>query len=328
MFADLSKRFPVKERPFQLLGHPDCILHQPIADHPESKERLKVIMEGLLKLDPALALDFNIPKPTNISGLKIVHDRNYLMYLEEACLKQAEYFISRDNHISENSFAAILAAGGLSQALGKHMAEGGSGFALTRPPGHHAGRSSAEGFCFINNLAIALENIRQKHQDARFLVVDFDVHHGNGINNIYEHDENVFYFSMHGSPSHIYPGTGWDHENGQGKAQGNHLNITLNLGTSGELWLEKFNENLKAISEKCKPNFLLVSAGFDAHLDDPFSIMKVEDHHYEQCINSLIETAEKYCEKRMGLFLEGGYSLDVLGRIIPAIVSQLVKNYN
>jgi acetoin utilization deacetylase AcuC-like enzyme len=244
MFAELSKRFPSHNRPFCLLSHPDCLLHDPGLGHPENIQRLTAILRGLLELDSHVPLDMHIPAPAKISELSTVHSLNYLMYLEETCLKSESHFMSSDNSISELSLRSILASGGMALAAGAKLSKGGSCFCLTRPPGHHAGKEKAEGFCFINHVALAIEKIRIKHPFARFLIVDFDVHHGNGIDSIFREDERVFYFSLHGSPAHIYPGTGWEHEKGGGKNPESRLNITLDLHTSGEIWIEKFNTYL------------------------------------------------------------------------------------
>lgn len=328
MFAELSKRFPIKNRPFRLLGHPNCLLHDPGKMHPESIARLDAILRGLLKLDARLPLDMEIPAPANLMDLKIVHTKNYLMYLEETCLKSESHFMSRDNPLSEFSLDSILASGGMSLAAANHLLKGGSCFCLTRPPGHHAGKENSEGFCFINHVALAIEKIRLSQPMARFLIVDFDVHHGNGIDSIYREDDKVFYFSLHGTPAHVYPGTGWEQDTGGKENPGSRLNIPLDLHTSGEAWIEKLREHLAVAAKKTQPDFLLVSAGFDAHIQDPFGLMDLQDEHYSQCIQLLIQTSHQYCLDRMGLFLEGGYSMDVLSRVVPKVIAQLAMALN
>ncbi len=328
MFAELSKRFPIKNRHFRLLGHPNCLLHDPGKMHPESIPRLEAILRGLLQLDAQLPLDVEIPAPAKLMDLNIVHAKNYLLYLEEACLKSESHFMSRDNPLSEFSLDAILASGGMSLAAAKHLVNGGSCFCLTRPPGHHAGKENSEGFCFINHVALAIENIRLSQPMARFLIVDFDVHHGNGIDSIYREDDKVFYFSLHGTPAHVYPGTGWEQDTGGIENPESRLNIALDLHTSGEGWIKKFREHLAVAAEKSHPDFLLISAGFDAHIQDPFGLMDLQDEHYSQCIQLLLQASHQYCQDRMGLFLEGGYSMDVLSRVVPKVIAQLAVELN
>ena len=219
----------------------------------------------------------------------------------------------------------MLAAGGCALALAATLLDKGSGFALIRPPGHHASRKSAEGFCFINHVALAIETIRQKEPEATFLVVDFDVHHGNGIDFLYYADPRVFYYSLHGPPDHIFPNTGYVHETGRGAGKGYTRNISLPLGSSGEEWLRHFTVNLREFEGKTKPDYLLVSAGFDAHKDDPYGFMNVEDRHFLEAVGRLNAIAVEHCGGKIGFFLEGGYSATVLERLVPEVITLLAR---
>jgi acetoin utilization deacetylase AcuC-like enzyme len=203
------------------------------------------------------------------------------------------------------------------------ITQGGAGAALIRPPGLHAGKGNAEGCCFTNHLALTVESIRTTDPDARFLAVDFDVHFGNGISDIYCEDASVFYFSQHGPPAHIYPFSGQEEERGSGEGEGFTRNITLPLHADGNTWVNSFNENLHQIATEFQPNYLLVSAGFDAHREDPFSLMRVEDEHYISAARELKAVATTHCQGRMGMLLEGGYSTQVLQRLVPEFITEL-----
>jgi acetoin utilization deacetylase AcuC-like enzyme len=188
---DLEKKFPFQKEHFQVFYHPDCFLHLVGGDHPETPARLGSILRGCARLPRHLPVSFKVPAPARISELELVHEKDYLLELEACCLRLGSFFMSPDNHISLNTFRAVLAAGGCALALAETLLEKRAGFALIRPPGHHAGRKSAEGFCFINHVALAIETSRQKDPEAIFLVVDFDVHHGNGIDYLYDEDPGV-----------------------------------------------------------------------------------------------------------------------------------------
>jgi acetoin utilization deacetylase AcuC-like enzyme len=322
--TELEKRFPSRKEYFQVLYHPDCLLHEVGEWHPETPARLTSILLGCAGLPAHLPVSFQVPQPASMAQLELVHEREYLLSLEAGCLQSSpSSFMTPDNHISRNTFRAVLAAGGCALALGETLLAKGAGFALIRPPGHHAGRRSAEGFCFINHIALAIEAIRQKEPEAVFLVVDFDVHHGNGIDYIYYEDPKVFYYSLHGAPDHIYPHSGYLQETGKGAGLGFTRNITLSLECSGDDWLHHFEGNLRDIEQKIRPDYLLVGAGFDAHREDPFGVMNVEDRHFLAAVRQLKKVADDRCGGKVGFFLEGGYSTTVLERLVPQIIAAL-----
>lgn len=322
----LEKRFPFRKGCFQAFYHPDCLLHEVGEWHPETPARLSSILKGCAMLPLHLPVSFQISAPAKMSQLELVHAKVYLLSLEASCQQPDSPFMSPDNHISCNTFRAVLAAGGCALALAETLLGGCAGFALIRPPGHHAGKKSAEGFCFINHIALAIETIRQKDPAATFLVVDFDVHHGNGIDQIYCDDPKVFYYSLHGTPDHIYPHSGYVQETGRGAGIGYTRNITLPLESSGDDWLQHFKVNLSEVERKICPDYLLVGAGFDAHREDPFGVMNVEDRHFLEAVRLLKKTAADYCAGRAGFFLEGGYSTAVLERLVPEIIALLAAD--
>jgi acetoin utilization deacetylase AcuC-like enzyme len=255
-----------------------------------------------------------------------VHDQNYLMALESCILSGKSVFMSGDNYVCRDSLDAIRASAGMSRKLANTLIEGGAGFALTRPPGHHAGRAKAEGFCFVNNVAIAAHEIASKDAGARILIVDFDLHHGNGTDSFFCENSSVFYYSIHGAPQSIYPHTGYENEVGYGEGMGYTKNIPLPEGTPGDEWLKYFGIGLHSVAERFRAQYILVSAGFDAHEQDPFSFMKVQDEHYLKACLMLVELAKTQCAGRIGFLLEGGYSLDVMERLVPLCIETLSLN--
>lgn len=324
---DLAAKFPYNKDYFQLFTHPDCLLHRVGEDHPETPGRLTSVLQGCAALSEQLPISVQVPLPARMEQLERVHDRDYLLQLKICCIQRFPYFMSPDNHIGQNSFRAMLAAGGCALALADTLLAGGAGFALVRPPGHHAGRKTAEGFCFINHAALVIETIRLQEPDARFLVVDFDVHHGNGIDYLYTNDPQVYYYSLHGPPEHIYPNTGHVHEIGLGEGEGYTRNITLPLESSGDEWLRRFETSLRDFETRLQPDYLLVNAGFDAHREDPFGLMNTEDRHYLAVVELLQEIADEQCAGRIGLFLEGGYAMAVLQRLVPQIITHLALHH-
>ena len=323
----LQRKFPCREDYFQLFSHPYCLLHEVGPGHPETPARLARLLRGCAALPPELPLSFQVPPAAQPQQLQRVHAADYLAELEDYCRSGHPFFMSYDNHICGQTFTAVLGAGGCALALAETLLAGGAGFALVRPPGHHAGARRAEGFCFINHTALVIETIRLLQPLARFLAVDFDVHHGNGLDRLYYNDPQIFYYSLHGEPPHIFPNTGYAHEVGDGAARGCSCNVTLPLDCSGESWLQQFASHLGQVEKRFRADYLLVNAGFDAHRDDPLGPMAVEDRHYLAAIQQLQDLARRQCAGRIGLFLEGGYSLDVLQRLVPKAIEQLAINH-
>ena len=327
MVSELERLFPFNENKFQVYFNTDCLYHETYEDHPESPERLRRILKGCEQsLHADLALSFSCPEAMKLCEIAELHDQGYLLALESCIHSGKSSFMSPDNYICRDSLDAIRAAAGMSRELANTLVKGGAGFALTRPPGHHAGKAKAEGFCFVNNVAIAVNEIRSKDESAKVLIVDFDVHHGNGIYSFFREDSDVYYYSIHGTPEHIYPHTGYQNEVGHGAGQGFTKNITLAEGTSGDNWFEVFRSGLSEIAEQFKADTILVSAGFDAHEQDPFSFMCVQDEHYLKACQELQELAKQQCSGKIGFFLEGGYSLEVMERLVPRCIETLSLN--
>jgi acetoin utilization deacetylase AcuC-like enzyme len=189
-------------------------------------------------------------------------------------------------------------------------------FAAVRPPGHHAEPDAAMGFCLFGNVAIAARYIQQEYQVQRVAIVDFDVHHGNGTQACFEDDATVFFASLHQHPRTCYPGSGYAWETGTGQGRGYTLNIPLNPGADDAQYMEAVQSRLIPELDKFKPEVLLISAGFDAHAEDPLAEMELSEEGFEEMTRALSDVADRHCRGRVISALEGGYNLRALGRSV------------
>jgi acetoin utilization deacetylase AcuC-like enzyme len=195
-------------------------------------------------------------------------------------------------------------------------------FCAVRPPGHHAESSRAMGFCLFNNVAIGIRYAQEQHGLKRVAIFDWDVHHGNGTQEIFYEDPSVLYVSTHQYP--YYPGTGSASERGKGKGEGFTLNLPLSAGTDGKEYVKLFKEKIVPALQEFKPDILLISAGFDAHKDDPLAAIFLDESTYSEVTRMLAEFAEKCCQGRIVSVLEGGYDLQALPRCVEAHLQQLM----
>jgi acetoin utilization deacetylase AcuC-like enzyme len=231
---------------------------------------------------------------------------------------------SPDSPASADSYqVALNAVGGVQSAIDA-VIEGKirNAFCAIRPPGHHATKDKAMGFCFFNNVAIAAKYIQQKHKLARVLIVDWDVHHGNGTQAIFDEDPTVFYFSVHQSP--FYPGTGSAGDKGVGKGLGSKMSVPLPAGSGDAEYKKAFEERLKPAAAAFKPDFVLISAGFDAANGDLLGGMKVTPQGYAELTRIVQGIAEASCSGRLVSMLEGGYNTEALAASVEAHVRVLM----
>jgi acetoin utilization deacetylase AcuC-like enzyme len=228
-----------------------------------------------------------------------------------------------DTAISPGSFdAAVLAAGaGVSVARSVLEGEAKNGMAIVRPPGHHAERSLALGFCLFNNVAVLARWLLQRPGIERVLIVDWDVHHGNGTQRAFEEDPSVFYFSIHQWP--YYPGTGAAAEKGRGAGEGTTLNVPAPAGWGDDEYRRVFEKVLEPAATEFDPDFVLVSAGFDAHAEDPLAGMRVTETGYRAMTRTVMEIADKCAGGRVVSLLEGGYHHEALPRAVAAHLEML-----
>jgi acetoin utilization deacetylase AcuC-like enzyme len=291
--------------------------------HPESPERLEEIMRVLNAtgiLSRLIAID---PVPATDAQIIAAHTREHLARVQELCARGGGHF-DADTYANERSFdAARLAAGALVRAVDAVMArEVDNAFALVRPPGHHATKHRAMGFCLFNNVAIGAHHALAAHSLDRVLIVDYDVHHGNGTQDIFYHSPRALYFSTHQYPH--YPGTGnWD-EIGEGEGRGYTVNVPLPPGVGDEGYQLIFDDLLFPLAERYRPQIVLASVGFDAHWRDPLAMESLSLAGYTTLARTLIEIANEMCDGRIVFALEGGYDLEVVANGVASTCRALL----
>ncbi len=288
--------------------------------HPEQPDRVRVIEEALA--DERFArLERRVAPLASREDLLRVHPERYLRALEEASPKQGLAALDADTAMNPKTLeAAWFAAGGGVAAVDAVMSGAAdSAFVVARPPGHHAGVATPMGFCFLNNIAIAARCAMAVHGAERVAIVDFDVHHGNGTQEIFWSDKNVLFCSTHQAP--FYPGTGGRNETG---AYGNIVNAPLLAGSSGEVFREALADVVLPRVSSFAPDIILVSAGFDAHEQDPLGGLLFGEEDFSEATKRLLDIADRRCKGRIVSLLEGGYDLDALARSAAAHVGALM----
>ena len=288
-----------------------CLRHDNGPGHPERPERLVAIRDRLERggtLDRLLAI---APEPAPIEALERVHDPAYVAALRRVC-ERAPVQLDPDTAVSEGSWeAALLSAGaGLAAVDAVFAGRARSAFVATRPPGHHAERDRAMGFCLFNNIAVAARHAQDRHGAERMAIVDWDVHHGNGTQHIFDEDDTVLYVSTHEWP--FYPGTGAKNERGRGRGLGFTVNLPLPVGSGDEEYRRVFEGEVVPALERFGPDLILISAGFDAHERDPLAGMALTTEGYGRLTEILRGAAERLCAGRIVSLLEGGYDLEAL----------------
>jgi acetoin utilization deacetylase AcuC-like enzyme len=301
--------------------------HRTGPGHPERPERLTAIRRAL----QAQSLDARCtPLPFEPIDLEFVsrnHDPAYIDRLRTACEQGLPYIDVPDSAISPESFGiARLAAGGVIAAVDAVMrGEIDNAFCAVRPPGHHAERSLSMGFCLFNNIAIAARRLLTDHGLFRVLILDWDVHHGNGTQHSFEADPRVLFISLHGHPGLLYPGTGYAEERGVGPGRGFTLNVPILPPGREPVWRAAFCDRILPAVHEYAPQFVLISAGFDAHRADPLAPLELETESYGWMTDELIKVARLHANGRLVSVLEGGYDLDALASSVALHVSRLLS---
>lgn len=302
------------------------LLHDTGSFHPETPERLRAIYKGIEE-------GGLLPHLTRIQGVKpkqkwieAIHHIRYIMALEEACLMGMTEFQHPDNQMCSKTYeVACLAVGGIIEAA-KLMMEGkiDNAFCAVRPPGHHAEVSKAMGFCYFNNVAIAARYLQDEWGIQRVGIIDFDVHHGNGTQHIFEHDPTVFYYSIHEHPTFAYPGTGREFERGIDFGYGYTLNSPVLPGQGDDEYRRLLERDLFPAFDSFQPEVILLSSGFDAHMDDDMSGINLTTEFYSWMMKEFVRLANTYSKGRIISVLEGGYCLYRLPELIRNHVAILL----
>jgi acetoin utilization deacetylase AcuC-like enzyme len=304
--------------------HPQYLKHDTGFGHPERADRLRAI-ERKIEASGLKNQLVDLPaRPATSKEIQLVHDKNYVEEVARAAEGCGTY-LDPDTFVSPGSFdAALLAAGGLLEAVDRVVGgEVDHAFAMVRPPGHHAEATHAMGFCLFNNVAVAAQYLIEKHGYKRVAVVDYDVHHGNATQHMFYDRADVFYLSTHRYP--FYPGTGAAEETGKGAGAGYTLNCPMGAGCGDEEYREVLSEKIIPALREYRPDFLLVSAGFDAHLRDPLGGMKVSDEGFAWISGELEKVAQEFCGGKSVYTLEGGYDLQGLAGSVQKVLELLLK---
>jgi acetoin utilization deacetylase AcuC-like enzyme len=305
-----------------LIYDPAYLKHE-TGHHPENPARVKVIAEAL-EADERLwaRLEKVGPRPASWEDLERCHSSQLIDHIQRLCERGAP-FIDLDTVISPESFeVSRLAAGAATTAVDLVFSkEAANAFALVRPPGHHATPSRAMGFCLFNSAAIGARYAQERYGAERVLIIDWDVHHGNGTQDIFYTDPTVFYLSTHQYP--YYPGTGSAGERGAGKGEGATLNIPLPEGTPAQSHHEAFTDALALIERGFPPDLIIISAGFDSRRGDPLGGLMLEDDDFRVMTKQVMDMADRHAAGRIVSILEGGYNLDTLGETVRTHVEAL-----
>jgi acetoin utilization deacetylase AcuC-like enzyme len=288
-------------------------------DHPERPERMAAV-EAALEAETFQHLDRAEAPEGTTEQVLLCHPHDHVRQLARVIPTEGLARIENDTIVSPKSFtAALLAVGaacaGVDDVVEKRV---DNVFVAARPPGHHAERATAMGFCLFNQAAIAARHAQSAHGLSRVAIVDWDVHHGNGTQDIFWSDPSVLYASTHQMP--LYPGTGAKSE----KGAGNIVNAPLCEGDGGEEFRDAFRSVILPAVEAFRPELLIVSAGFDAHWRDPLAGLKLTEHDFDWATAQLLDAADRHCDGRLVSILEGGYDLDALGTSVARHVERLI----
>ncbi len=318
-----------------LIYDPIFLEHLTPRQHPERPQRVEAaykVLEALgwLERDGLVQLR---PRDATEDELGAVHERAYIRQVRDACKEVAEeelhggrstHFFATDTYVSAKSYeAAIKAAGAPLTAIDAIMAgEIDNAYCLVRPPGHHALPEAAMGFCLFNNVAVAARYALDRYKLERVMIIDYDVHHGNGTQEIFYSDPRVLYFSTHQSP--FYPGTGMSDERGEGEGLGMTINVPLPASTGYETYESIFRQVMAPAADRFGPQLILVSAGFDAHWNDPIGQMNLSTVAFAHLNGIIIDLAKQLCNGRLVMVQEGGYDLDAMGACVATCINWLL----
>ena len=307
-----------------LIADPVFLEHDSGRGHPESPRRLETVykrLETSAVTAKFVPLDY---RPAMLTDLALVHDEGYIESVERFCRERGGR-IEADTHVGRRSFEVAARAAGAALAATDAVLSGETprALVLARPPGHHAVRDSAMGFCLFNNVAIAAAHALARHDLDRVLIVDWDVHHGNGTQDLFYSSERVGFFSSHRHP--FYPGSGLEEETGVGPGVGTKFNLPIAFGTERKEFLSRFESKLRDAVQKTQPQLIFISAGFDAHHADPIGSLGLETEDFATLTRLLVDAADATCGGRIVSLLEGGYNVDRLADCVETHMQGLAE---
>jgi acetoin utilization deacetylase AcuC-like enzyme len=323
--------------PVGFCSSPHFVDHLTGPHHPERPDRIRAIhravrVAGMVDSPdpfPSFSIDFGPldagmkltelpPRRAEEQWLLTVHTRRLVDYVHHVCEIGGGILDHGDTPVSPDSYDVALYSLGSLMSCCDAVMEGRvpRAFSAARPPGHHAEPDRSMGFCLFSNVAIATRYLQRKHGVGKVAIVDFDVHHGNGTQACLEDDPSKLFISLHQHPRTCYPGSGYEHETGVGPGEGYTINIPFPPGRTDADYLAALHETVLPRIDQFKPDFLLISAGFDAHLEDPLAQMELSEEGYERMTRLLTDAAKRHCAGRVVSALEGGYNLRALGRSV------------
>ena len=305
---------------------PKYLDHNSGAGHPESSDRLRAIMKelkesGLLESGKCSLIE---PKPASVKDVELVHQPDYIQLVERVCSSGGGLLDLGDTVVSPESYeTALYAVGGAVKAADVVInGEFQNAFAFVRPPGHHAGPSYAMGFCLFNNVAVAAAHLLRDFHLKRILILDVDAHHGNGTQEIFYDTNKVLYIGLHQDPRG-FPGTGFIDELGDGDGLGYTVNVPFPYQTGDKAYLEAFNQIVIPIIRQYKPQFIFVSTGLDGYYTDPVASLSLSASTYLKDFEKFLNLASQFCMGKLVAVLEGGYSLNFIGKIATAVIGKM-----
>jgi acetoin utilization deacetylase AcuC-like enzyme len=304
--------------------HDSFLRHKPSWYHPERPERVAAITETLKRSGMLDRLHEISPPPAEADIIQLVHSQAHISRIADACAKGDGWFDGDTYYCSASYESARYAAGAVVEAV-KQVVDGDldSAFCAVRPPGHHAERDQPRGFCLFNNIAIGAAFARERLGIDRVAILDWDVHHGNGTQGAFYSDRTVHYTSIHQFP--FFPGSGAAVEKGEGDGEGFTMNFPLDAGSGDEEFLATLEVFWLPEMEKFKPELILISAGFDAHENDPLAGLSVSDSGFAKMTRLAMRAADLSASGRLVSVLEGGYDLDVLARSVSIHLNELMR---